>query len=202
MATDTERILERLLAFYEFSGKTVVAVGAGGGQLAGYAATAKRVIAVDRDRAAMEQLREASGRLGLGERFEYWFGDFFACDTPGDVVLFEFCLYEMDDPAAALDKALTLSPEAVIIDHEPGSRWIFYGAEDEKAERSWRAIDTFPVIRRSRDDTEQRFRDYAELREKVRLQGDESFRRIERFRRMSDIVIPMSYALALVGRQR
>ncbi len=200
MATDVGRILENLLAFYDFKGKTVVAVGAGGGQLAGYGRPAKRVIAVDRDPAAMDKLKESSQRLGLSGRFEYWSGDFCTCDRQGDTVLFEFCLHEMDDPVAALNNARILAPDTVVIDHAPGSAWIYYGAEDDKVERSWRAVETFPVIRRSGHAAEQRFRDFRELHDKVSLQGEESLRRIEEFRGQADIVIPMSYALALIRR--
>lgn len=200
MATDVGRILENLLAFYDFTGKTIVAVGAGGGQLAGYARPAKRVIAVDRDPAAMDKLKQCSQQLGLNDRFEYWSGDFYDCDRQGDTVLFEFCLHEMDDPAAAVRKALALAPETVVLDHAPGSVWIYYGAEDDDVERSWRALEAFPVVRRSRYDAEQRFRDFQELHDKVSLQGDESLRRIEEFRGQTDIIIPMSYALALIRR--
>ena len=200
MATDVGRILDNLLAFYDFGGKTVIAVGAGGGQLAGYGRPAKRVVAVDRDAAAMDKLKESSRQLGLQDRFEYWSGDFCACDRHGDTVLFEFCLHEMDDPAAALGKAMILAPETVVIDHAPNSVWIYYGAEDDKVERSWRALEAFSVTRRSGYNAEQRFRDFQELHEKVSLQGDESLRRIEEFRGQSNIVIPMSYALALIRR--
>jgi predicted RNA methylase len=198
MATDLDRILANLLAFYDFTGKEVLAVGAGGGQLAGYASPAKRVIAVDRDPAAMDKLKEASERLGLYDRFEYWSGDFYDCDRKGDAVLFEFCLHEMDEPAAALRKALTLAPETVIIDHAPGSVWIYYGAEDEAVERTWRALEAFPVARRSRYDGEQRFRNFQELHDKMSPQGGASLRRIGEFRGRTDIVIPMSYASALI----
>jgi predicted RNA methylase len=200
MATDIETILDNLLAFYDFGGKTAIAVGAGGGQLAGYGRAAKRVIAVDRDPAAMDKLKESCQRLGLDDRFEYWSGDFRACDRQGGTVLFEFCLHEMDDPAAALEKAMSLAPETVVIDHAHGSPWIYYGAEEDCVERSWRALEAFPVIRQSRFDTEQRFRDFGELHDKVKLQGVESLRRIEEFRGKSNIVIPMSYALALIRR--
>lgn len=200
MATDLEHILSNLLGFYDFAGKTVVAVGAGGGQLAGYARPAKKVIAVDRDPAAMDKLKEASQRLGLDDRFEYWSGDLYDCDRQGDTVLFEFCLHEIDDPAAAVRKALSLAPETVVIDHAPGSVWIYYGAEDKLVERSWRALEDFSVVRRSRHESEQRFRNFQELHDKVCPQGDESLRRIEEFRGRTDIVIPMSYALALIRR--
>jgi len=198
MVTDVGRILDNLLAFYDFGGKTVVAVGAGGGQLAGYSRPAKRMIAVDRDPAAMDKLKEASQRLGLSDRFEYWSGDFCTCERQGDMVLFEFCLHEMDDPAAALGRAMILAPETVVIDHAPGSAWIYYGAEEDKVERSWRVVEAFPIIRRTGYATEQRFRNFRELHEKVSSQGDESLRRIEKFRGQSNIVIPMSYALALI----
>lgn len=199
MATDIARILANLLAFYDLSGKSVVAVGAGGGQLAGYGRVASRVIAVDRDHAAMEQLRTAVAAQGLDGRFEFWAGDFLACDRSADVVLFEFSLHEIADPAAALSRATRLAPDLVVLDHEPGSPWIYYGAEDDKVERSWRAVEGLPVARRVRYDTEQRFADFEALHEKLHLQGDESFRRIERYRGRHEIVIPMSYALALVA---
>ncbi len=198
MASDVARILETLLAFYDFSGKAVIAVGAGGGQFAGYGRVAARVIAVDRDDAAMDQLRAAAAALGLSDRFEYWTGDFLACDRHGDVVLFEFCLHEIDDPAAALARAVTLAPEVVVIDHDRGSPWARYGAEDDKVERSWAAVDALAVTRRARFLAEQRFAGYDALREKLRSQGDESFRRIEQFRGQQGIVIPMPYAVAAI----
>ncbi len=198
MATDIGLILERLNVFFNFSGKCVVAVGAGGGQMAGYARTMRKVLAVDRDLAAMQQLREAADRLGLQDRFEYWTGDFCDCDRRGDVVLFEFCLHEMEDPAKALVKAASLAPEIVVIDHAPGSQWSYFTAEDEKVKRSWQAVESLPITRQCSHAAAQRFNNYEELFEKVKSQGDESIRRIERFREQTSITIPMTYGLALI----
>ncbi len=198
MATDIGLILQRLLAFYDFSGKSVLAVGAGGGQLAEYALSMRKVLAIDRDLAAMKQLQEAAARLKLQDRFEYWIGDFADCDRRGDVVLFEFCLHEMDDPSAAVAKAATLAPEVVVIDHAPGSPWAYYTAEDDKVDRSWRALGRLQVVRQSSCTTEQHFANYGELHTKVMLQGEVSIRRIERFREQTNITIPMTYALALI----
>ncbi len=200
MATDISLILERLLDFFDFSGKCVLAVGAGGGQMAGYARTMRKVLAVDRDLAAMQQLREAADRLGLQDKFEYWAGDFSDCDRRGDVVLFEFCLHEMEDPAIALAKAALLAPELVVIDHAPGSRWVYFTAEDEKVTRSWQALASLPIARQCSYSAEQHFNDYGELLAKVKSQGDESVRRIEQYRGQTNIVIPMTYALASIGR--
>ena len=201
MAADIALILKNLLEFYDFSARHVLAVGAGGGQFAAYGREARRVTAVERDPSAMESLRSEVLRLGLADRFAYWSGDFGACPITADVVLFEFCLHEMDDPAAAAARALRLAPEAVIIDHAPGSPWIFYGAEDDKVARSWKAAAAFSPVRRADYVSEQRFADFAELEAKVRPQGVESLRRVEPFRDRTGIVIPMTYAAALLRRQ-
>jgi predicted RNA methylase len=198
MGTDIGLILQRLLAFYDFSGKYVIAVGAGGGQLAGYARSMRKVLAVDRDLEAMGQLQEAAARLNLQDRFEYWTGDFADCDRRADVVLFEFCLHEMDDPSAAVHKATTLAPEIVVIDHSPGSPWVFFTAEDDKVARSWLASGRMQVMRQCSYAGEQRFADYEGLHAKVKSQGEESIRRTQRFREQTSLAIPMTYALALI----
>jgi SAM-dependent methyltransferase len=198
MATDIGQILKNLCDFYDFSGKNVVAVGAGGGQLAEYGRFARKVVAVDRDAAAMDQLRAAAARHGLQDRFEYWTGDFAECTCSGDVVFFEFCLHEIEDPLQALKKAQTMAPDVLVIDHAPGSRWIHYGAEDEKVARSWQALDRLAPTRRIACAAQQRFDRYDELLAKMKLQGQESLRRIEEFRNRTNIVIPMAYEIALL----
>jgi len=198
MATDIGLILQRLLAFYDFSGKNVLVVGAGGGQLAEYARSMRKVLAVDRDLEAMKQLQKAAARLDLQDRFEYWIGDFADCDRQGDVVLFEFCLHEMDDPSAAVAKAATLAPEVVVIDHAPDSQWVYFTAEDDKVDRSWRELGRLQVVRQSSYTTEQHFANYGELHTKVMSQGEVSIRRIERFLEQTNITITMTYALALI----
>ncbi len=200
MAADIGSILKNLREFYDFSGKHLLAVGAGGGQFAAYARDARTVTAVERDAAALEALREAVSGLGLADRFAYWSGDFVDCQVAADVVLFEFCLHEMDDPAGAAAQALRLAPEAVILDHAPGSPWIYYGAEDDKVERSWKSLAVFPPARRADFASGQTFADFGDLEAKVRPQGRESLRRIEPFRGRTAIVIPMTYAAALLRR--
>jgi len=201
MAADIAAILKNLSAFYDFSGKTMVAAGAGGGQFAEYGRWVRRVTAVDLDSKALETLRAAVARLGLNDRFAYWQGDFFDCAAAADVVLFEFCLHEMDDPVRAIAKALELAPDVVIIDHASGSPWSFCAAEDDKVSRSWRAVTGFSIERRAEYACEQRFADFSELETKVRPQGEESLRRIEPYRGRTEIVIPMAYALAWVRRR-
>jgi hypothetical protein len=53
MATDINTIIANLMAFYDFRDKTVISVGAGGGQLIEYGRTAGKIIAVENDPGAM-----------------------------------------------------------------------------------------------------------------------------------------------------
>jgi predicted RNA methylase len=69
MATDIAKVIANLASFYDFSNKSVVHVGAGGGQFIGYASDARHVVAADPDTAALGPLRAAIGRLGVGDRF-------------------------------------------------------------------------------------------------------------------------------------
>ena len=87
MATDYGKIVEDLLAFYDFRDKTVVAVGAGGGQLIEYGRPARKVIAVDSDPGALEKLRENLRAAGLESKFDPVLCDFNRAEMTGDAVL-------------------------------------------------------------------------------------------------------------------
>jgi len=56
MAIDYAQLIANLRRFYDFSGKVVLVVGAGGGQLLDPACKAKKLIAIDRDREALAKL--------------------------------------------------------------------------------------------------------------------------------------------------
>jgi hypothetical protein len=198
MATDIDAVLANLLGFYRFDDKTMLAVGAGGGQLAGYGRVARQVIAVDSDGAALAALAERTRLLGIEDRFVLVERDFMAVTESADVVLFEFSLHEIADPGAALAHAVTLAPDVVVIDHAPGSAWAHDVDETEKVAASWEAIEAYEVRRVERFDAVQRFASYQELFDKVKGQGEEAIRRIERWRGCADITIPMAYQTALL----
>ena len=105
MATDIGAILDNLTSFYDFSNKEVVHVGAGGGQLIGYAGNCRSVLGVDPDPDAVARLETALHEMGLEERFSVVQCEFATVSAEADVVFFEFCLREMEDPEAALDHA-------------------------------------------------------------------------------------------------
>jgi len=198
MATDLRQIVENLCAFYDLTGKTVVSVGAGGGQLVEYARPTRHVVAVDNDQAALDRLAQRLDATGLRDKFTLIASDFAQARPSGDVVLFEFCLHEMNEPSSALAHARELAPDVVVIDHAPGSEWIWYGAEDVAVERSWRAVEAEPVRRRQDVQGIQTFAEYAELEVKMAGQGPVSAERIARYRGERAIRIPMPYRLALL----
>jgi len=197
MATDIKKVIENLLGFYDFDDKVIVSVGAGGGQLIEYGRNAKRVIALDNDAQAIGRLKEALERNGLAEKFSPQVKDFYEAELKGDVVLFEFCLHEMSDPARAIEHAKSMSNDVVVFDHLPGE-WAHYINETEKVRRSWAAVEEHGFRKKITFEAVQSFKDHEELLNKVRSQGEESMRRIARFKTQENIAIKMPYCVALI----
>ena len=198
MATDYRKLVADLLAFYDFTDKTVIAVGAGGGQLVEYGRAAGKVLAVDNSAPALDKLRESLKAAGLEDKFTPVLGDFFGVDLRADAVLFEFCLHELPDPAAAVERARRMAPAVIVFDHWPGSEWSYLAAEEKKVAAAWAALVRFPVKKKQMHEAVQSFKDYGELYEKVKGQGETSLARIAAFKEIRDIRIPMPYGLALI----
>ena len=198
MATDIEAVERNLSAFYDFRGKVVMHVGAGGGQLIGYSVITKSVLAVDLDGEAVSRLETSVRERGLSNKFKIEVADILSISTEADVVFFELCLHEMPDPGRALRHARSLAPEILIIDHHPDSRWAWYILETEKARRSWEAVRELDVVREKSYDAEQHFSNHSELLAKVEVMGDLAVERITEFIGKSDITIKMKYTIALL----
>jgi SAM-dependent methyltransferase len=200
VATDIEKILSNLSSSYDFRSKKVLHVGAGGGQLIGYAGETTHVWAVDSDPEAANLLRERVGREGLSSTVTVVDGDFYELSFEADVVLFEFCLHEMKDPAAALDRARTIARDVVVIDHSEDSPWAWYVCETEKARACWDAVNKHGPVSSPSFDATQRFAGYQELHDKVSVIGPEGIRRIAEYRGATNIEIAMPYRIALIER--
>ncbi len=198
MATDIEAVIRNIGSCFDFTGKSVIHVGAGGGQFIGYAGRAREVLGVDPDPSAVERLKQAVREKGLEERFTVVQGDFLDVSARADVVFFEFCLHEIADPRAALRHAGTLAPETLIVDPAPGSSWSWYLCEEEKVPRGWAAAEEFRLALDRRFEGTQRFRDHAELVAKVRVQGDGAIERVQEFAARTDFTIDMPYRVALL----
>lgn len=199
MVKDINQIIQNLLSFYDFRGKTIVSVGAGGGQFIAYARLAKNVIAIDNDQRALDKLRENIFMLGLSDKFTLIHSDFSKAKVKGDVVLFEFCLHEMSEPEKMIEYAKGIANDVVIADHGINSEWAYIGDEKEKAEYSWADVKKFTIEKRVTHEAEQYFEDYNELFEKVKVQGDNSIGRISKYEDCLCITIPMSYTFVLLG---
>ena len=198
MATDAGLVVRNLLDFYPFAGKTVVSVGAGGGQLVEYGREARRVVAVDGDAEALRRLADVLAAKGLAERFELVCSDVHDVTARGDVVLFEFSLHEVPDAARALAHAKSVARDVVVLDHAPGSEWAWHVVEEEKVRRSAEVMRRLGIRAERLFRGEQRFADHAELLAKVSVQGPLAVERAERFRGATGIVIPFGYEAVLL----
>jgi predicted RNA methylase len=198
MPIDLDRIVANLTSAYDFAGKIVIHVGAGGGQLIGYASSCRKVVAVDNDEAALERLERRVAELALEKTVSVVACDFYDLELPGDVVLFEFCLHEMRDPAAAIDLARAMAEDVVVIDHLPESRWSWYANEDKAVAGAWKAIAAKGTRTMQSFEALGTFDSYAELQAKLASMGDESLRRIDELRDRTAIEIPVPYGVALL----
>jgi hypothetical protein len=198
MAADYKQMEQNFREFYDFSGKTVVGVGAGGGPFTDLVCESRKLIVIDKDPAAIRQWEARVAAGGLKDRVEIVQADFCATSPRGDVVYFEFCLHEMDDPTETLRHALTLAPEVLVFDHLPDSEWAFQGAEEDKVRRSTDALADFHCLRQQAFRSEQRFETYQQLLDKVSPQGALAVQRAERYRGVAEIAIPMTYGLSLL----
>jgi ubiquinone/menaquinone biosynthesis C-methylase UbiE len=199
MATDIEAIIRNIEPCYDFTGKSVIHVGAGGGQFVGYAGRTRKVLGVDPDPGAVERLKQVIREKGLESRFSALQGDILTVTARADVVFFEFCLHEIADPRAALRHARTLAPETLVVDPAPGSTWAWYLCEAEKVQRGWAAAEESRLALDRRFEGVQRFHDHAELLAKVQVLGESVIRRIEEFRDRRDFTIDMPYRVALLA---
>lgn len=198
MSKNSEKIRDALTKFYNFNGKAIVHVGAGGGKLVDYARGAEKVYAVDIDGKALDVMRAEIAKSGLDSIFEVVESDFYGVDTRCDAVLFEFCLHEIADPKRALGHAKDLADDVVVLDHSPGSRWTHYTNEFEIVAASWKEVRAFGVRRESALDLTAEFESYAELRGKLEGLGEPTLSRIRDYERCGRPSIPMPCGIALL----
>lgn len=197
MAADYQQMAQNIRQFYSFCGKTVVGVGAGGGPLTDLVLESRKLIVIEKDPAAIRNWETRIASDKLQSQVDVIQADFGDASPHGDVVYFEVCLHEMDDPRQALRHAFALAPEVLVFDHLPDSEWAFHAAEEDKIRRSTDALAEFPCLRHREYRTEQRFPEYQQLADKVSGQGEVALRRAERYRGRADIAIPMTYGLTL-----
>lgn len=198
MATDIVAIIRNLHAFHDLTGKSIISVGAGGGQLIDAWEPVQSVIAVDSNHDAILALTQALESKPYRERVRIVNADFLATRSRADLVLFEFCLHEMDDPDAAIAHARSCAPEVLILDHSEESEWAYMVAEEDKVRRSTLSMRNAGIRRSRHFTTEQQFANFEQLRAKVAPQGQVALDRVEGFRDSDEITIAMGYVIALI----
>ena len=199
MAVDIQQMIANLFSFFDLTDKTIISVGAGGGQFIEYGRNAKQVFAIDNDEAALTLLKEKLDKAGLTSKFTLIHSDFYKTTQKGDVVIFELSLHELEDAALAIRHALTLAPNILILDHWRNSEWVYFIDEEEKVTNSWSALEAFQFAKFQVYDTIEFFYDYEELYNKMNGQGQTAISRIEPFKDKKEFIIPLSYAIALIG---
>jgi len=177
MATDIDQLVLNLRGCYSFADKSVCVAGAGEGQIIDLYRQARAIAAVDSDPAALEALKQKLHGDPLLKRMRFYHEDFLVHRDHADVVVFEFSLHEMADPAAALAYARTLAPDIVIFDHAPGSEWAWHTGEEEKIERSFTALAAAGIRRRADFHALQSFDNRSQLEERIKQQGPEAIAR-------------------------
>jgi 2-polyprenyl-3-methyl-5-hydroxy-6-metoxy-1,4-benzoquinol methylase len=198
MAVDRAELTRNLHRFYDFKDKSVLYVGAGGGQLLDPSAGARSVVAIDSDEGSLRHFQEESKTTWAGVRVEFSPHPFEEVVSKGDVVYFEFCLHEFENPDLALAHARTLSRDIVVMDHLPQSKWMYYAAEDADAARGLRAVEGAGVRRSETFKTIGSFDTYEQLADRLSGEGEVSRRRSLELKGKKDIRIDMDYGLFLL----
>ena len=116
----------------------------------------------------------------------------------GDVVYFEFCMHQMENPRKALEHARSLAPDIVVIDHLPGSKWVYYWAGEDEVLESTKVMKSFGIKRQRRFTTEQLFEDWKALAARLSGEGEDSRRRVLELKGTRGVRIPMDYGLCLL----
>jgi len=176
----------------------VLCVGAGSGQLLDKNIRMAETVLIDRDEQALAKTDTRSLMNDRQGPVRFVVADFKDVQINGDVVYFEFCLHEMDDPQQAIDHARALAPDVVVFDHSPNSDWVFYAAEEKKVSRSAKALAHFNIKRQRSVYAEQTFKDHPELVAKLKNEGELAIQRAARFAGAANIVIPMPCDLTLL----
>lgn len=200
MATDINIIEKNIRSIYDFHNKTVIQVGAGGGQLIGCAKDAESIIAVDNDPSAIEKLKIVVEENGKSEKISIKEGTIDSVNQQADVVFFEFCLHEINEPEKAICQALNLATEVLIVDHQPDSAWAWYTCETQKATQSWSDVEKYSLFQKKSFKAIQYFSEYSELYARLAPLGDLAIKRIQKFESQNDIEIDMFYSVALLKR--
>jgi ubiquinone/menaquinone biosynthesis C-methylase UbiE len=195
MIVNPKEMINNIDAFIDFSNKTVMIVGAGGGQLMGYAGTANQIIAVDNNKEAIEQLEKRIRNSELINKYKTIMSDFESVNEKVDILVFEFSLHEMENIQKAIEHAKEIAGRVIIFDHVYDSEWVTIVQENNKIETEDKILNSIAVIRQAHFHAMQAFVQYDDLKKKVECQGEGAIKAIRKYLDKEDITIDMEYKL-------
>ncbi len=198
MVVDRNGLTANLTEFYDFRGKSVLYVGAGRGQLLPPNSGVRSVVAIDCDGKSLQVFRREAKSKWAGIPVRFVPRKFETVDARGDVVYFEFCMHLMEDPQYTLRRARSLAPDVVVMDHLPGSEWVYYWAGEDAVRRSTQTVESFGPRRSKKFTAEQRFEEWEALADRLSEEGEESRRRVLELKGAKDIRMRMDYGLFLL----
>jgi SAM-dependent methyltransferase len=198
MVVDRSVLTANLLRFYDFKGKSILYTGCGLGQLLTPESGVSSVVGIDRDTKALKAFRDVEKTTWAEIPIKFFPHRFETVKDHADVAYFEFCMHMMDDPKFTLELARKLTKDIVIIDHLPGSKWVYYWNGEEDVRRSTQTIESFGVRRRKTLVANQHFEDGKALAKRLDRVDGEAKRRILELRGANDIHMRMDYALYLL----
>jgi SAM-dependent methyltransferase len=198
MVVNRDELAANLTKFYDFRGKKVLYIGCGLGQLLPPESGVASVVGIDRDAEALKAFRNVAKTKWAGIPITFVPHKFETVKQRGDIVYFEFCMHQMENPRRTLEIARSLAKDIVVMDHLPGSKWVYYWTGEEAVARSTKAIEWFGFRRKKILVTEQKFEDGKALSQRLSRVGKEAKRRILELKDARDIRMRMDYGLFLL----
>ena len=195
MATDIDAVISNFRNFASLHSKNVAVIGAGGGQLIDLYKDARKVIAIDNDKKALEKLKEKVIEKRRYDDYLLIDQDFHDVSIKADCIVFEFCLHEMNDIGKAVKKAREIADTVIIIDHYWDFEWIKCVNEYEKVQKVRSYFEIDPPSKIQCFNQYQVFENHKDLFEKVKSQGNEAIQYVRKFEKIQDIRIEFGYMI-------
>jgi len=201
MVVERNELTVNLMKFYDFRGKSILYTGCGLGQLLPPESGVESIVGIDRDAKALKAFRDVAKTKWAGIPIKFLPHKFETIKDHADAAYFEFCMHMMDDPKFTIDLARKLARDIIIIDHLPGSKWVYYWCGEDEVQRSTNTIESFHPRRKTRFVADQHFEDWRALMKRLDGVGKESERRIMELKGTKDIHMRMDYGLFLLTGQ-
>ena len=147
MGSYKDSIINNMYDFYDYSNKSVMIVGAGYGKLNGYANNANRIIAVDKDKEALSMLEKALEKDTMNSKYSLINDEMEKVNLNVDCVVFEFVLHQIDDIERAIDHAMRISKNVIMVNHKSNSEWINLVNEQDNAKRVEKVLQKYSIKR-------------------------------------------------------